>query len=90
MCVGPIIDLSDLGVTTCTSRKSLFFVLLFLSPLRLLLLSLLSHENPFASSPVISQSTGETRIPQSETLVTIQDWLWHKLLSIFGFHVSTI
>lgn len=85
--MGPIIDLSDLGVTTCTSRKSPF---LFLSPLRLLLLSLLSHENPFASSPVISQSTGETRIPQSETLVTIQDWLWHKLLSIFGFPVSTI
>lgn len=86
MCVGPTIDLSDRGATTCTSRQPPFL----LPSLRLLLLSLLSHENPFASSPVVSQSTGETRIPQSETLVTIQDWLWHKLLSIFGFHVSTM
>lgn len=54
---------------------------------RLLILSILSNETPFASDPVIDKNTGNIRIPQNETLVTIQDWLWHKLLVIYGIPV---
>ena len=51
---------------------------------RLFLLSLLSNETPYAVNSVIDQNTGDICIPQQEVLTTLQDWLWHKLLVVYG------
>ena len=49
---------------------------------RLMLLSLLANESPYSTTPVTHPTTGELLVPQQEVLLTLQDWLWHKLLVI--------
>ena len=49
---------------------------------RLMLLSLLANESPYGTTPVTHPTTGELLVPQQEVLLTLQDWLWHKLLVI--------
>ena len=68
-------------------------ILTFTSPcpihlftLRLFTLSLLANENPYLSNAVSDPHSGEPRIPQQEVLLTLQDWLWHKLITIFGMY----
>ena len=33
---------------------------------------------------VTTPHSNEVRVPQQEVLMTFQDWLWHKLITIFG------
>ena len=47
-------------------------------------MSLLANENPYATNSVTTPLTGEVRVPQQEVLLTFQDWIWHKLITIFG------
>ena len=54
--------------------------------LRLLILSLLANENPYLSNVISNPHSGEPHIPQQEVLLTLQDWLWHKLITIFGMY----
>ena len=53
---------------------------------RLLVFAILCNESPYSSIVTTDKSTNTVHIVEQEVLLTLQDWLWYKLLSILLFN----